>query len=175
MEPEPEPEPELQPEPEPEGNEDSGEEYDDGIYEDNGSEDGDDGEGLDEDEASDEDELEQPEFVVNGTPMTKEQQMALRAKSGFVPAAEGLDPSMWKSPHMRLSKFAGRPPTCVFGLGCASSRCTRAFAPACCALCGVVLLATDRIRVAGCAVLQRGRSAANRCHPVPAGAGSRDI
>ena len=59
-----------------------------------------------------------PEFVVNGTPMTKEEMLAARDRSGFVPAAEGLNPEMWKAPHMRMSKFAGRPPTCVFGLGC---------------------------------------------------------
>ena len=56
--------------------------------------------------------------VVNGTPMTKEEMLAARDRSGFVPAAEGLNPEMWKAPHMRMSKFAGRPPTCVFGLGC---------------------------------------------------------
>ena len=44
--------------------------------------------------------------------------LAARDRSGFVPAAEGLNPEMWKAPHMRMSKFAGRPPTCVFGLGC---------------------------------------------------------
>ena len=105
-----------EPEPEPEPAADDDEDFDDAVYEDNGSEDGEGDEDLG---RSDEDELAQEEFVVNGTPMTKEQQLALREKNGFVPASEGLDPSKWKPPHMRLSKFAGRPPTCVFGLGCA--------------------------------------------------------
>lgn len=112
MEPEPEPEPEREPAA------DEDEEFDDGVYEDNGSEDGEGDENCEEEDSEDNEQEELVEFVVNGTPMTKERQQRLRAKSGFVPASEGLDPSKWKAPHMRLSKFAGRPPTCVFGLGC---------------------------------------------------------
>ncbi len=110
-------EPEPEPEQDPGAVADDEEEFDDAVYEDGGSEDSE-GDEDSEDGGFDEDEVVQEEFVVNGTPMTKAQQLALRAKSGFVPASEGLDPSKWKSPHMRLSKFAGRPPTCVFGLGC---------------------------------------------------------
>ena len=124
MEPEPEPEPELQPEPEPEGNEDSGEEYDDGIYEDNGSEDGDDGEGLDEDEASDEDELEQPEFVVNGTPMTKEQQMAhLEGKAALAEQQDAASEATMLLRRLKLYKFV-RPAQAPHVRAASQSSCT---------------------------------------------------
>ena len=116
---EPEPEPERE-QSERDDAADDDEDYDDGVYEDEDGEGDEDGGDEELDESSDEEEYKQEEFTVNGTPMSKEQAAAMRAKSGFVPAAEGLDPSYWKVPHMRLSKFAGRPPTCVFGLRCAS-------------------------------------------------------
>ncbi len=163
---------EPEPEPEPEAVADDDEEFDDGVYEDGGSEDGE-GDEDSEDGCSDEDEVVQEEFVVNGTPMTKQQQLALRAKSGFVPASEGLDPSKWKSPHMRLSKFAGRPPTCVFGLGCAPA-CR--VSPACFA--ALVLLGTALTEPDSAwrdDLAQHRRSAASGRQTMPAGVGTCNI
>eukprot|EP01051_Picozoa_sp_SAG22_P013418 SAG22_NODE_1500_length_4283_cov_5.412285_1_plen_539_part_00 len=74
--------------------------------------------GSSDDEGSLEEEDDAPKerFVIHGKTLTEEQQKRAMRRSGFVPASEGLDPANWKAPHMRPSKFAGRAPTCVFGL-----------------------------------------------------------
>jgi hypothetical protein len=53
---------------------------------------------------------------VNGTPLTKDEAARRRARSGYVPATQTNDATMWKAPHVRRSKFVGRPYSCVFGL-----------------------------------------------------------
>jgi hypothetical protein len=77
-------------------------------------EDGEEGEEGEEEEEEEEEEGE--EFVVNGTPLTKDEAARRRARSGYVPATQTNDATMWKAPHVRRSKFVGRPYSCVFGL-----------------------------------------------------------
>eukprot|EP01048_Picozoa_sp_COSAG05_P010577 COSAG05_NODE_941_length_6510_cov_42.192482_1_plen_308_part_00 len=105
LEPEPQPEEDLLPS----GGEESDDEW---------PEDGEDGEDYEDEEGGDEDEDDEDmeEFVVNGTPLTEEQLKRRQARNGFKGAAATNDASRWKPPHVRRSKFVGRPYCCVFGL-----------------------------------------------------------